>query len=116
MLAPTHGVDPRDREVPCLGCHGPCRAGDLTRLGICPDCHGTHACRYCGTVEVLDATGHCADCCDGVFVPADAHADHHALADAAFAVMVAESDSPALDALPWQSWNGCDAEQLRDAA
>lgn len=103
MLAPTHDVDPRDREVPCLGCHGPCRAGDLTRLGICPDCHGTHACRYCGTVEVLDATGHCEHCCDGVFVPADAHADHHALADAAFAVMVAESDSPALDALPWES-------------
>ena len=90
-------------DAPCARCGDECSALSLDRDGRCPDCHGTHACRYCGVVDALDASGHCEHCCDGVFVPADARADLDALADAAFAVMVAESDSPALDALPWES-------------
>ena len=106
MEPPTHTVEAFDLELACNGCNGPCRAGDLTRLGICPDCHGVRACKHCGTVMQLDATGHCEWCCEGVFVPADAHADLAALADATFALMVAESGAPALDALPWEPWCG----------
>lgn len=102
MLAPSH--DDPDTHLPCACCGVP--SDTLTRLGICPDCHGVHACKHCGTVMQLDATGHCEWCCDGVFVPADAHADLAALADATFALMVAESDAPALDALPWEPWCG----------
>lgn len=115
MLPPTHRPDPRDLITVCTACKGLCRRGDLVR-GVCPDCPGHRACRHClGPTEELDRDGHCEGCCDGPFVlrdldgsdvPDDARADLDALADAEFALMVAEApaSSSALDALPWETW------------
>jgi len=104
VTPPDHRPDPESLIVLCDACKRPTRAGALHR-GVCPECPGVRACRHCTLpTEELDTDGHCEGCCDGVFVPVSAHVDLEDLADAQWAVMVAESDSPALDALPWERW------------
>lgn len=95
MLPPSHTDAPS--HAPCACCGVP--SDTLTRLAVCPDCDGVHACKHCGTHAddlPIDADGYCPDCAD---VPADAVAWLSEIYDHAAAV-----------AMPWHlSWDGMEA-------